>query len=76
MGSCNYSHKLSGRTGDEVPGISERARRRGGKGKRVYGGEKRGVRDVKKEELSVGGFFFLIFLSYSLPCGCASCDDV
>lgn len=64
MGSCNCSHKLSGRTGDEVPGISQRARRRGGKGREsMLGG------GVKKEKLSVGGFFFFssfFFLVLSL----------
>lgn len=69
MGSCNYSHKLSGRTADEVPGISERARRRGGKGKRVYGGEKRGVRGRERSERGAlsGWLFFPHFSSLFSP---------
>lgn len=84
MGSCNYSHKLNGSAGDGVLGISGEGP--GGQGGRVGEGakkgtesaeEKRGVRgrEVKKEELLVGGSF-LVFLPCSRSCGCASCDDV
>lgn len=58
MGSCNYSHKLSGRVGDGGDGISEKAKRRGRMG------EKRGVRwgEVKKRG-ALSGWLFSHFSS-------------
>lgn len=75
MGSCNYSHKLNGRAGDGVLGISGEgtggrrgAGRRGCKKGRGSAEEKRGVRgrEVKKEELLVGGSFLVFSLLFSL----------
>lgn len=69
MGSCNYSHKLNGRAGDGVLGISgEGAGRRGCEKGRGSAEEKRGMRgrEVKKEELLVGGSFLVFSPLFSL----------
>lgn len=64
MGSCNYSHKLSGRAVDGGDAMSERepGRERGSKGekRRVKGGE------VKKEGALSGWLFPRFSSSFSL----------
>lgn len=48
MGSCNYSHKLNGRAGDGVLGISGEGA--GGEGERVGEGAKRGEGLPRRKE--------------------------